>query len=81
MTQKQSTSDYITLKNINLKIRKGEFVCVIGDVASGKSSLLSAINGDMVYVSDSSIKELQSCVPSSKDFDNLANKIIRDPIV
>jgi ABC-type cobalamin/Fe3+-siderophores transport system ATPase subunit len=40
----------ITLKNINLKVKKGEFVCVIGDVGSGKSSLLSAIIGDMLYL-------------------------------
>jgi len=30
-----------------LKIKKGSFVCVIGNVASGKSSLLSAIIGDL----------------------------------
>jgi ABC-type uncharacterized transport system ATPase component len=32
-----------------LKIKQGEFVCVIGDVGSGKSSLLSAIIGDLLY--------------------------------
>ncbi|CAD8048099.1 unnamed protein product [Paramecium sonneborni] len=37
------------LKNIKLKIDIGEFVTIIGDVASGKSSLISAILGDMVY--------------------------------
>jgi len=42
--------DLITLKNINLNIKRGEFVCVIGDVGSGKSSLLSAIIGDMLYL-------------------------------
>ncbi|CAK90929.1 unnamed protein product (macronuclear) [Paramecium tetraurelia] len=37
------------LKNIKLKIEIGEFVTIIGDVASGKSSLISAILGEMVY--------------------------------
>lgn len=37
------------LKNINLNIKKGEFVCVIGDVGSGKSNLLNAINGEMLH--------------------------------
>ncbi|CAD8136284.1 unnamed protein product [Paramecium pentaurelia] len=37
------------LKNIKLKIDIGEFVTIIGDVASGKSSLISAILGEMVY--------------------------------
>ena len=38
------------MRNIDLTIKKGEFVCVIGDVGSGKSSLLSAIIGDMIYL-------------------------------
>jgi ABC-type lipoprotein export system ATPase subunit len=35
---------------LNLEIKKGEFVCIIGDVGSGKSSLLSALIGDLLYV-------------------------------
>ena len=34
-----------TLSNINLKIKKGEIVAVVGKIGSGKSSLLSAILG------------------------------------
>jgi ABC-type uncharacterized transport system ATPase component len=41
----------ITLKEIDLKVKKGEFICVIGNVGSGKSSLLNAIIGDLLYVS------------------------------
>jgi ABC-type nitrate/sulfonate/bicarbonate transport system ATPase subunit len=41
--------DFLALKQIDLKIKQGEFVCVIGDVGSGKSSLLSAIIGDLLY--------------------------------
>jgi len=41
--------DFITLKDINLTIKRGEFVCIIGDVGSGKSSLLSTIIGDLLY--------------------------------
>ena len=39
----------LTIKNINIEIKKGEFTCIIGDVGSGKSSLLSSIIGDMLY--------------------------------
>lgn len=36
-----------TLNDINLKIRAGELICIVGQVASGKSSLLQAILGEM----------------------------------
>ena len=55
-TNHKNIVECLTLKNINLKIRKGEFLCVIGDVGSGKSSLLRSINGDMIYVSDDTIR-------------------------
>jgi len=38
------------LKELDFQIKKGEFICVIGDVGAGKSSLLNAINGDMIFV-------------------------------
>mmetsp|Transcript_113517 Transcript_113517/g.156915 ORF Transcript_113517/g.156915 Transcript_113517/m.156915 type:complete len:87 (+) Transcript_113517:742-1002(+) len=40
----------MVLKDMNVSIKQGEFVCIIGDVASGKSSLLSAMIGDMLPV-------------------------------
>ena len=40
----------MVLKNINLEIKKGDFVCVIGEVGSGKSSLLQAILNNMTSV-------------------------------
>jgi len=47
----------ITLKDIDLRVHKGEFVCIIGDVGSGKSSILSALIGEMLYVSNSQIEK------------------------
>jgi ABC-type uncharacterized transport system ATPase component len=41
----------MTLNNLDLNLKKGEFVCIIGDVGSGKSSLLNAVIGDMIYLS------------------------------
>ena len=41
----------ITLKDISLSVVPGELVCIIGDVGCGKSSLLSALIGDLLYVS------------------------------
>ena len=36
------------MKNIKLKVPKGKFVCIIGKTGAGKSSLLSALCGEML---------------------------------
>ena len=40
----------MTLKDIDLEIKKGEFVIIVGKVGAGKSSVLSSVYGDMLYV-------------------------------
>lgn len=47
----------MVLKDMNVTIKQGEFVCVIGDVASGKSSMLSAMIGDMLPVKQNIFEE------------------------
>ena len=47
---KVSYDSYVTLKKIELQVKKGEFVCIIGDVGSGKSSILSTIIGDLIPI-------------------------------
>lgn len=54
----QKLADLIHLKNIEIDIKKGEFVCIIGDIGSGKTNLFSAILGDMLNINDESIKIL-----------------------
>ena len=49
-SKKKGLEKFVQLRDIDLKISKGEFVCVVGDVGSGKSSLLHAIIGDMIYI-------------------------------
>lgn len=41
----ESINSTLALKNINLEINKGEFVCVLGPSGCGKSSLLKCIAG------------------------------------
>ena len=48
----------ILLKSLNLTIYSGEFICIIGEVGSGKSSLISAILGDMIAVDEDTINEI-----------------------
>ena len=54
----KTVSETITLKNISLKINKGEFVCIIGDVGSGKSSFLSSLIGDLCYIDNEFKKDI-----------------------
>lgn len=49
----------MVLKDMNVTIKHGEFVCIIGDVASGKSSLLSALIGDMLPVNHTFFNDYQ----------------------
>ena len=59
--------DKITLKNINLDIKKGEFVAVVGEIGSGKSSLISSIIGYMLSIDKDivySYKDIQISNPS-----------------
>jgi len=38
------------LQGINLRIKKGEFVAIIGGVGSGKSTLVKALGGNMNHI-------------------------------
>lgn len=46
----------LNLKNINLNIKKGQCVAVIGKVGCGKSSLLSCLAGEMYHKLGSEVK-------------------------
>jgi cell division transport system ATP-binding protein len=58
-------NDNLILSNINLEVKKGEFVYVIGKTGSGKSSFLRTLYGDLplakgqATVVDYSLKKLQ----------------------
>jgi ABC-type molybdenum transport system ATPase subunit/photorepair protein PhrA len=52
-----SLDSFLVLKDIDLKVKKGEFVCIIGDVGAGKSSLLSSIIGDLIPFKYSQVNE------------------------
>ena len=62
----KSFSDLLVLKQICLKVKKGDLVCVIGDVGSGKTSLLNCITNDMLYMKNSSLESSAPIVTSQK---------------
>ncbi|KAL9643005.1 hypothetical protein ABK040_010696 [Willaertia magna] len=47
VTNEESTKKLFKLEDINLSVKKGDLVMVVGLVGSGKSSLLSSILGEM----------------------------------
>lgn len=44
------------MRDIELNVKKGEFIAVVGKVGCGKSSLLSAIMGDL-FLTNGEIKK------------------------
>ena len=68
----------MTLKDINLKVQKGEFVCIIGDVGSGKSSLLNSIIGDLIYVPQDEVDKFGGLEKeaSKEEFDSLKERLL-----
>ena len=49
-------SEQLILKDINLEVKKGEFICIIGEIGSGKSSLIHAILNNMICLTPRSSK-------------------------
>lgn len=72
--------EYITLKSLNLQIEKGHFVAIIGEVGSGKSSVISAIIGDMINVDNETYQIYKDNEISSqtKDVIELINNSIKN---
>jgi ABC-type cobalamin/Fe3+-siderophores transport system ATPase subunit len=62
----------VTLKELNFKINKGEFICILGDVGSGKSSIISALIGDLLYLENDFYKLFKNM-----DYDVYLNERIK----
>ena len=45
----------IQLNDLDVSIKKGSFTIIVGEIGSGKSSLLSAMFGEMIHVTPDEI--------------------------
>ena len=77
--KKNTLEKFIQLRDIDLTIQKGEFVCVVGDVGSGKSSLLHAIIGDMIYIPGADTEEIGYGEELKSETINALRKKVLDP--
>ena len=60
----------LNLRDINFTVKKGEFVCIIGEVGSGKSSLLNAMLNYMIQVSPEEVAKILDARKIPDDVDH-----------
>ena len=48
----------VSLKDLDINIKKGSFTVIIGATGSGKSTLLNAMIGELIHMPDQAIKEI-----------------------
>ena len=53
-------SQKVGLQDIDLEVKHGEFIAIIGEVGSGKSSIISSIIGDMLFVDQDTMNTFAS---------------------
>ena len=69
------------INNINLEIKKGEFVSVIGEVGSGKSSLLQSILNNMISLSNQSWIIVNGTISYVSQITWIRNPTVKDNIL
>ena len=69
------------LKNINIEIKKGEFICIIGEVGCGKSSLLHAILNNMLPLQGSAKLYVNGSISYVSQIPWIRNATIKDNIL
>ena len=69
------------LKNINFEIKQGEFICVIGEVGCGKSSLLQAILNNMLSLTRGSKIYVNGSISYVSQIPWIRNATIKDNIL
>ena len=54
----RTLNEIISLKDLDLQVKKGSFVVIVGETGSGKTSLLNAMIGEMIHLPDQAVKEV-----------------------
>ena len=54
----RTLDEVINLQDLDIKIKKGSFVVIVGETGSGKTSLLNALIGEMIHLPKSVIEQV-----------------------
>jgi ABC-type multidrug transport system fused ATPase/permease subunit len=79
-TPKPSKASF-TISNVNFKVKKSEVFCVVGQVASGKSTLLNALIGDVESDSDQTKINIQGKISYASQSPFILNTTFRENIL
>ena len=71
----------VCLKDITLKIKKGQFVCIIGKVGSGKSSLLSTICGELLELPQQLVDHFKGDADMEKELNDQEAEAIQEEMM
>ena len=63
-----------------MKVKRGEFVCIIGDVGCGKSSLLSSIIGDMLYLPPDYVNKVTESSLSIEELKLVSSQLAKEKL-
>jgi ATP-binding cassette, subfamily C (CFTR/MRP), member 1 len=75
----ESGRDHPTLSDVNVEITKGQLVCIVGPVGSGKTSLLSCVLGEISRISGSVQVDGRICYAPQAPF--LQHASVRENII
>ena len=65
---KERTLDEIcSLKDIDIDVKKGQFVVIVGETGSGKTSLLNAMIGELIHLPKQTMKEIGDSTRAIKE--------------
>ena len=56
--KERTLNEIISLKDLDIEVKKGAFTVIIGETGSGKTSLLNAMIGEMIHLPDQAVKEV-----------------------
>ena len=65
--KERNLDEIISLKDLDIKVKKGSFVVIIGETGSGKTNLLNALIGEMIHLPKQAVSDIGDSKRGLKD--------------